>query len=289
MYTSFSVTRAVRFTARAPTAGVWLGKLRHFTWSVVAGTENDPLSRLAGLTQLLSKDAQGSSPPETNLPAALPAFLPRVQPAEESFDRESEYQQTGRKILTLPKTTKRRPHWNSEELRLLISLAQKCRQTANGSVVWADVHQHFKHRTLCAVKGKYDLIKKQDLAKALVVHRAKHRRVSELELLKLQEVVRKFGEHSWKKVSQEMSKIMGFSRGPCVYVGVWNKTASPKAQSAPPWTEKESVRLRLLVSEHGPDYVFLSLKFFPDYAPHTIKNQINILKAKAKRDSSSSK
>ncbi|KAJ2806646.1 hypothetical protein H4S07_003755, partial [Coemansia furcata] len=145
-------------------------------------------------------------------------------------------------------------------------------QSSTGQVVWSDVQGRFKKRSLIACREAYYKIKRQQSAGVGGDERkAQRQKYSTKEIQKINELVRKYGEHSWTKVAQEMEVATGISRHKGVYLSMWNTTLCPKAQSTPPWTTERTERLQKLISQHGPDPVFLAYKFFPEYTPYIIK------------------
>ncbi|KAJ2342140.1 hypothetical protein GGH92_005505, partial [Coemansia sp. RSA 2673] len=131
------------------------------------------------------------------------------------------------------------------------------------------------HRSLIACREVYYKIKRQQATRVDGDDRKPQRqKYTTVEIQKLYELVRKYGEHSWTKVAQEMEAATGISRHKGVYLSIWNSTLCPKAQSAPPWTAERTERLQELVGQHGPDPVFLAYKFFPEYTPYIIKARI---------------
>ncbi|KAJ2489981.1 hypothetical protein IWW37_003529 [Coemansia sp. RSA 2050] len=250
---------------------------RLLTSSAVAKSgDGNPLKRLADLAQSLSEDEQVSDSAETSRSAWLPSFPPRIW----SPDTESE-----ESMLQGPNTqpptqgAASRHRWTSDEKRRLLAVINQCRQSSTGPIVWPDVQERFKHRSLIACRDVYyRFLRQQATVVASDDHKSGRQKYSATEIQKLNELVRKYGEHSWTTVAREMEAATGISRHKGVYLSYWNSTLCPKAQSAPPWTAERTKRLQNLVSEHGPDPVFLAYKFFPEYTPYIIKDRMTRLR-----------
>ncbi|KAJ2466561.1 hypothetical protein GGI03_002046 [Coemansia sp. RSA 2337] len=269
-YSSLFATISV--PVRALSLAVRIGCQRPFTCSTCTKNDDSPLKRLADLAQTLSKDAQVGSNAETDRNTTLPAFSPRIWPSNNEPEENMLHD-----IDTLPPTqgTASRHRWTSDEKRRLLAIVKQCRQSSTGPVVWPDVQERFKHRSLIACREVYYKIKRQQATRIDGDDRKPQRqKYATVEIQKLNELVRKYGEHSWTKVAQEMEAATGISRHKGVYLSIWNSTLCPKAQSAPPWTAERTERLQELVGQHGPDPVFLAYKFFPEYTPYIIKARI---------------
>ncbi|KAJ2341945.1 hypothetical protein GGH91_003686 [Coemansia sp. RSA 2671] len=250
---------------------------RFLTCSAVAKNGgNTPLKRLADLAQSLSEEEQASDSTETNRDSPLPAFSPR------SWSPETESEEIpiqGPNSQPPTQGAAARHRWTSDEKRRLQAVINQCRQSSTGPIVWTDVQEHFKHRSLIACRDVYyKFLRQQPETAASDNHKSGRQKYSVAEIQKLNELVHKHGEHSWTTIAREMEVATGISRHKGVYLSYWNSTLCPRAQSAPPWTAERTKKLQKLVTEHGPDPVFLAYKFFPEYTPYIIKDRITRLR-----------
>lgn len=229
---------------------------------------------LASLAEALSRDAvQTNKDNIHDEPALLPEFVfkPETKPATD---------------ITKPSTYL----WTLGEAQRLIQLAEQSRQWYKGSIVWKDVYKQFPHRTEKACRSKYrklvyamqeihgDDCYYEDHVSSFQKTGKRRNKFSQHELQLIKDAVLKYGEHNWGRVAKDIATLTGVIRPESAYSNIWNMRLCPKAQTAPPWTEERTERLRQLVQENGPDHVFLSYKYFPEYPPSLIAALIAQLK-----------
>ncbi|KAI8324198.1 hypothetical protein GQ54DRAFT_247934, partial [Martensiomyces pterosporus] len=170
-------------------------------------------------------------------------------------------------------------HWTQDEKMRLKRLVEESRAKYSQRVNWEEIQRHFKDRTKIACMFAYTALNPQHgigIKQELVRQKLPARRVFiPAERQALIAAVRKYGEHSWLRVAKEMERVTGVVRAKPTYRTLWHLALCPKAQAAPEWTEEKTTRLRELVSLHGPDEVFITYRFFPEYTPYIIRELIN--------------